>query len=70
MGKNETIRENVADVRVHAADMHLSAGRWASGTYSGGTTITWTGTAAFSVLYSILQCTAAGSAGRRSKSRE
>lgn len=62
MGKNETIRENVADVRVHAADMHVSAGRWASGTYISGTT-TWTGTAAFTVVTSFLSGSAAAGAG-------
>ena len=60
MGKNESIQEQVGDVYVHQDDMHVSAGKWVTGTYVSGTTTAFTGTSAFTVLQCFIKATAAG----------
>lgn len=58
MGKNESIRDSVADVRVHAADVHVNAGKWIIRNFVSGTT-TYKCTAAVTVMFPFVTITAA-----------
>jgi len=67
MGVNESIRENVADVRVHPADLHASVGHSFAGTLtsaaaSGYVTLV-TVTSASTFFFGAVQVTAAGGSG-------
>jgi hypothetical protein len=57
-----TIKSLIADVTAVSSDLANSVGRWASGTFTSAG-VSWTGTAAFTVLMAIMNITAAAATG-------
>ena len=71
MGSTETIRGNVADVRVVNDDIaatalitddkfNMSVGKWVTGSWVSGSQTVFQGTAAFTVLHAFMKGTATG----------
>ena len=67
MGRDESIRENVADVRVHNADIHPDSGCVFAGILTGSATSGYvtlvTVTSAVTFYLGMVQVTAAGTSG-------